>query len=95
MPPSSSSAAVSLDQAAEALELGRRSLRTIRECYALALGLNSVLLVLTTFGLLSPVGGALLHNLTTMLTVAKASTLARRPAALVSNQKAAQRMVVE
>jgi len=84
-----------LDQAAEALELGRRSLRTIRECYALALGLNGVLLVLTTFGLLSPVGGALLHNLTTVLTVANASTLARRPAALVSSQKTAQSLVVE
>ncbi len=67
-----------LDQAAEALALGRRTLRTIRECYGLALGLNGVLLALTTLGLLSPVGGALLHNLTTVLTVANASTAARR-----------------
>nr|WP_321465105.1 cation-translocating P-type ATPase [uncultured Desulfobulbus sp.] len=68
-----------LDQAADALALGRRTLGTIRECYALALGFNGVILGLTTLGLLSPVGGALLHNLTTVLAVANASTLARRP----------------
>ena len=66
-----------LDQAAKALTLGRRALDTIRECYVLALGLNGILLGLTTLGLLSPVTGALLHNLTTVLTVANASTLAR------------------
>lgn len=65
-----------LEQAAEALTLGRRTLDTIKECYALAIGLNAILLGLTTLGLLSPVAGALLHNLTTVLTVTNASTLA-------------------
>ncbi len=65
-----------LDQAAEALILGRRTLGTIRACYTLALGLNGGILALTTLGLLSPVAGALLHNLTTVLAVANASSLA-------------------
>ncbi|WP_448871254.1 heavy metal translocating P-type ATPase [Desulfobulbus propionicus] len=68
-----------LDQAADALALGQRTLRTIRESYGLAMGLNGIILVLTTLGLLSPVAGALLHNLTTVLAVANASTPGRRP----------------
>ena len=68
-----------LDQVADALALGRSTLATIRGCYALALGFNGVILALTTLGLLSPVGGALLHNMTTVLAVANASTLTRRP----------------
>jgi P-type E1-E2 ATPase len=66
-----------LDQAAEALDLGRRTRQTIRQSYAIALGTNGGILALTTFGVLSPVGGALLHNMTTVVAVANASTLAR------------------
>jgi len=66
-----------LDQAAEALDLGRRTRQAIGQSYALALGANGGILALTTFGVLSPVGGALLHNMTTVVAVAHASTLVR------------------
>ncbi|MGE4560039.1 MAG: heavy metal translocating P-type ATPase [Desulfobulbus sp.] len=82
-----------LDQAADALDLGRQTLQTIRECYGLAVGLNGVILVLTTLGLLSPVGGALLHNLTTVLAVANASTSGRRPPR-VGNRQGARRILM-
>nr|WP_320012573.1 cation-translocating P-type ATPase [uncultured Desulfobulbus sp.] len=66
-----------LDQTADAIDLGRRTRKTIHQSYALALGANGAILALTTLGALSPVGGALLHNLTTVAAVANASSLAR------------------
>ncbi len=46
-----------VDQVVDTLVLGRRTLRTISACYALALSLNGCILALTTLGFLSPVGG--------------------------------------
>lgn len=67
-----------LDQAAAALALGQRTLQTIKECYALALGLNGVTLALTTLGVISPVAGALIHNCTTVAAVVNAGSVNRR-----------------
>ena len=77
------------------MELGRGILHVIRDCYAQALGFNDVLQVLTTFDLLSPAGGALLPSITTVLTVANASTLARHLPLFSTFQKTGLSVTVE
>ncbi|MEA2084230.1 MAG: heavy metal translocating P-type ATPase [Thermodesulfobacteriota bacterium] len=64
-----------IDQVAATLALGRKTLAVIKESYALAIGLNAATLAMTTLGLLSPVSGALLHNLITVAAVSNAATL--------------------
>ena len=64
-----------IDQVAATLALGRKTLAVIKESYALAIGLNAATLAMTTLGLLSPVAGALLHNLITVAAVSNAATL--------------------
>ena len=62
-----------LGQVAHSLELGRHVLSVIRESYTLAIGLNSVTLMLMLSGILSPFAGALIHNLITLGAVANAA----------------------
>lgn len=61
-----------LEQVAETLGLGRRTLQTIKECYTIAISLNGATLALTTLGIISPVAGALLHNMITVAAVTNA-----------------------
>ncbi len=63
----------SIDQVANVLEIGRLSLQRMQDSYTIALGANGLLLFLTTFGWLSSVTGALLHNLTTVTAVSHAA----------------------
>lgn len=67
-----------IDRVVETLILGRESLRTIKESYALAIGANGVILALTVTGVLMPVAGALFHNMTTVAAVTHAASLRKR-----------------
>jgi cation transport ATPase len=62
-----------LGKVAQTLELGQHALAVIRESYALAIGLNSVTLMLMLSGILSPFAGALIHNLITLGAVTNAA----------------------
>ncbi|MBM9538708.1 heavy metal translocating P-type ATPase [Desulfobulbus alkaliphilus] len=62
-----------VDRVADTLALGRTTLQSIRESYALAIGGNAVVLLATTLGLLAPVSGALAHNLITIGVVGRAA----------------------
>ncbi len=62
-----------IDQVAEVLDIGREALQRMRKSYAIALAANGTLLFLTTFGWISSVTGALLHNLTTLVAVSNAA----------------------
>jgi manganese/zinc-transporting P-type ATPase C len=64
-----------IDKVAFTLGLGRKTLKTIKESYTMAIGLNAVTLAWTTIGILSPVSGAFLHNLITLGAVSNAATL--------------------
>jgi cation-transporting P-type ATPase C len=66
-----------IDNVVFTLALGRTTLKTIKESYAMAIGLNAATLALTTTGLLSPVGGAFVHNFITLAAVSNAATLRR------------------
>ncbi len=60
---------------AEAVELGRKTVSVIRQDYAMAIGLNSAGLILTTLGVISPFAGAFLHNVIIMIVVANSGRL--------------------
>ncbi len=64
------------DQAAEILQIGRETLQRMKGSYQIAIGGNSAVLLLTTFGLISPVAGALIHNLITVSAVGHAASIA-------------------
>lgn len=66
-----------MDKVAFTLGLGRATLKTIKESYVMAIGLNAVTLALVTIGVLSPVSGAFMHNLITLGAVGNAATLRR------------------
>lgn len=68
-----------LDNVAHSLELSQHALTVIRESYTLAMGLNSLTLVLMLSGLLSPFAGALIHNLITLGAVTNAARTLKRP----------------
>ncbi len=61
-----------IDQVATTLALGRKTLGTIIESYAIAISLNVGTLGLTTLAAISPVAGALLHNMITVAAVTNA-----------------------
>ncbi|PIE68425.1 MAG: hypothetical protein CSA21_07550 [Deltaproteobacteria bacterium] len=65
-------------QVAAAFELGRDSLQVITESYALALGMNSLALFLTSFGMIPAVAGAVFHNAATVAAVVNAAKLRRQ-----------------
>ena len=62
-----------IDQVATTLALGRKTLSTIKESYAIAISMNGGTLAMTTLGVISPVAGALLHNMITVAAVTNAS----------------------
>jgi len=66
-----------IDKVAFTLGLGRSTLKTIKESYTMAIGLNAATLALSTTGFLSPVGGAIVHNFITLAAVTNAATLRR------------------
>ena len=65
-----------IGQVATTLELGRDTLNIIRQSYVIAIGLNAATLLMMTLGIISPIAGALLHNLTTVYAVSNAAKLA-------------------
>ena len=58
---------------ATSLAVGRETLDTIRESYTIAIGCNAATLFMMTLGIISPIAGALLHNLTTVYAVSNAA----------------------
>jgi cation-transporting P-type ATPase C len=64
-----------LTQVSEMIALGQKAVSVIRQDYALAIGLNSVGLVMTATGLISPFAGAFFHNVITMIVVGNSSRL--------------------
>ncbi|PIE68464.1 MAG: hypothetical protein CSA21_07305 [Deltaproteobacteria bacterium] len=64
-------------QVAATFELGRDCLQVITESYALALGMNSLALFLTSFGMIPAVAGAVFHNAATVAAVVNAAKLRR------------------
>lgn len=61
-----------IDQVATTLALGRKTLGTIKESYAIAISMNCATLGLVTLGVISPVVGSLLHNMITVAAVTNA-----------------------
>ncbi|HBT88770.1 MAG TPA: hypothetical protein DEB50_09995 [Desulfobacter sp.] len=68
-----------LEKVTQSLDLGRHALAVIRESYTLAIGLNSVTLMLMLSGLLSPFAGALIHNLISLGAVTNAARPLKLP----------------
>lgn len=60
---------------AETVGLGQKTVSVIRQDYAMAIGLNSVGLVMTTLGWITPFAGAFLHNLITLIVVSNSAKL--------------------
>lgn len=67
-----------LKKVARTLEIGQEKLDIIKKSYFMAISLNLAAFGLTTSGLISPVAGALMHNLTTALSVGNAARLSTR-----------------
>ncbi len=57
------------------IDLGRRTLRVVRQNYALAIGVNTLGLLAGTFGTLNPVLAAVLHNASSVAVVLNSSRL--------------------
>ena len=64
---------------AEALDIGRRTLAVISQNVWAALVLNLVAVVLASTGTLTPVTGALWHNVGSVAVVLNSARLIRRP----------------
>lgn len=60
---------------AETVGLGQKTVSVIRQDYAMAIGLNSVGLVMTTLGWITPFVGAFLHNVITLIVVSNSAKL--------------------
>src|ERR1700730_6219241 len=60
---------------ATVIDPSRSTLRVVRENYGLALGVNSLGIVIGALGALNPVAAAVLHNLSTLAVVANSSRL--------------------
>lgn len=59
------------------IDLGRQTLRVVRQNYALAIGVNTLGLLAGTFGTLNPVLAAVLHNASSVAVVLNSSRLIR------------------
>jgi cation-transporting P-type ATPase C len=57
------------------IDLGRRTLRVVRQNYALSIGVNTLGLLAGTFGTLNPVLAAVLHNASSVAVVLNSSRL--------------------
>ncbi|MBM83622.1 MAG: copper-translocating P-type ATPase [Planctomycetaceae bacterium] len=60
---------------ATTVRLSRRAIKVIRQNYAMALGVNSIGVVVGAFGVINPLLAATLHNLSTLLVVANSARL--------------------
>ena len=58
-----------------AIDQSRSTLRVVRQNYGLALGVNSLGILIGALGALNPVAAAVLHNLSTLAVVANSSRL--------------------
>jgi manganese/zinc-transporting P-type ATPase C len=66
-----------LRQVAEVVQISRWTMRTIRQNYAIALGVNSVGLALAASAKINPIIAAVLHNLSTILVIFNSARLIR------------------
>jgi cation-transporting P-type ATPase C len=64
-----------LRHVADVVEIGRSTMRVIRQNYGMALGVNSVGLVMAAAGTINPIIAALLHNLSTILVIFNSARL--------------------
>lgn len=64
-----------LRQVADVMDISRRTMRVVRQNYAMAFGVNSVGLYLAAAGTINPIFAAVLHNLSTLLVVFNSSRL--------------------
>ncbi|MGG1660599.1 heavy metal translocating P-type ATPase [Brevibacillus sp. NRS-1366] len=64
-----------VSKVADAVQLGRKTLRVIRENLIISSAINAVAIVLAMTGLLGPVGGAFVHNATSVLVVLNSARL--------------------
>jgi cation-transporting P-type ATPase C len=64
-----------LRHVADVVQISRRTMRAIRQNYGIALGVNSVGLVLAAAGSVNPIIAAVLHNLSTMLVISNSARL--------------------
>ena len=60
---------------ATVIDQSRSTLRVVRQNYGLALGVNSLGILIGALGALNPVAAAVLHNLSTLAVVANSSRL--------------------
>lgn len=67
-----------INQVAATLAIGQEALRAIRGSYTIAIGLNAVTLSGTTLAIISPVSGALIHNMITVAAVSNAATTGKK-----------------
>ncbi len=64
-----------VEKVAETIELSSNTLKIIKECYTLAIGLNSLSLALTVTGTIAPVAGAVIHNGITLAAVSNGASI--------------------
>src|SRR6202030_2106317 len=64
-----------LRHVADVVQISRQTMRAIRQNYGVALGVNSVGLVLAAAGSINPIIAAVLHNLSTMLVILNSARL--------------------
>jgi cation-transporting P-type ATPase C len=64
-----------LRHVADVVQISRQTMRAIRQNYGVALGVNSVGLVLAAAGSINPIIAAVLHNLSTMLVIFNSARL--------------------
>jgi manganese/zinc-transporting P-type ATPase C len=60
---------------ADVVQISRSTMRTIRQNYGMALGVNSLGLILAAAGRINPIIAAVLHNLSTMLVILNSARL--------------------
>jgi manganese/zinc-transporting P-type ATPase C len=60
---------------ADVVQISRRTMRAIRQNYGMAVGVNSVGLILAAAGKINPIIAAVLHNLSTMLVIFNSAQL--------------------
>ncbi|MGW9129095.1 heavy metal translocating P-type ATPase, partial [Paenibacillus chitinolyticus] len=64
-----------VSKVADAVQLGRKTLRVIRENLIISSAINAAAIALAMTGLLGPVGGAFVHNATSVLVVLNSARL--------------------
>ena len=64
-----------IERVATTVRLSRKSINVIRQNYAMALGVNSIGVVIGAFGVINPLLAATLHNLSTILVVGNSARL--------------------